>query len=93
MSDMSGKNRRKRADGRISIRVPTELRLEIRSIATARGKGDSTIVREVLKEYFQAVSGRETCLELARKGGLIGSVKNLPRDFSTNPRQFRGFGR
>lgn len=93
MSDMSRKNHRTRAASRISIRVPDELRLEIRSVASASGKRESVIVRDALAEYVESAGGRATCLDLARKAGLIGIVKNLPRDLSKNPKHFRGFGR
>lgn len=93
MCDMRGKNHRSRAAGRISCRVPSELRLEIRSVASAGGKRESAVVREALEEYVESAGGRVTCLDLARKAGLIGIVKDLPRDLSAHPRHFRGFGR
>lgn len=92
MYDMSGKNHRGRAAGRISIRVPSDLRLEIRSIASGSGRRESAVVRDALKEYVEMAGGRATCLELARKAGLIGMVKDLPRDLSTHRRHFGGFG-
>ena len=93
MCDMSGKKHRARAVSRISCRIPSDLRLEIRSVASVSGKRESAIVREALKEYVEAAGGRATCLDLARKAGLIGIVKNLPHDLSTHRRHFRGFGR
>ena len=53
----------------------------------------SDIVRQVLEEHLKQRKPRESCYELARELGILGSAKGLPTDLSTNPIHMEGFGR
>ena len=42
---------------------------------------------------MQQRTPRETCLDIAKRLGILGSAKGLPADLSTNPKHMEGFGR
>jgi predicted DNA-binding antitoxin AbrB/MazE fold protein len=46
-------------------------------------------ISEVTRTTADAVTN---CHDLAEKAGMIGSLKDAPRDLSTNPAHFQGFG-
>ena len=73
---------------RLSIRIPADLRRVIES----EGRTVSDVVREALSEHVRKVRKQESCYDLARRLGIIGSVKKAPRDLSTDRKHFRGFG-
>ena len=81
------------ATTRLSIRVAPRFRQRIRARAASVGKRESDVVRRALEEYLTNDRDRETCFELAESIGLIGMLKEAPRDLSTHPRHFKGFGR
>ena len=83
MSDMSSQ--------RITIRIPLSLGKSLKKQADMKGRPESEIVREALESYLRQAAG-QSAYELARQAGLIGRVKGAPRDLSTNPRHFKGFG-
>lgn len=83
MSDMAS---------RISVRLDEDLRKRLSEEASLTGKNESQILREALQARLRK-RGRQSCYELARKSGVIGSIKSAPRDLSRNPRHFRGFGK
>jgi Arc/MetJ-type ribon-helix-helix transcriptional regulator len=78
---------------RINVRVNEELKQELEAEARAKGINPSDVVREALQEHFRARPRRETCLDIARRIGLIGCAKGQPKDLSTNRDHFEGFGR
>ena len=52
------------------------------------------------REMFAALRAKtpfsardKTCYDLAREQGLIGAVRDSPRDLSTNRKRLHGFGR
>lgn len=79
------------ASQRITIRIPSSLGKRLKQQAGVKGRPESEIVREALENYLREAAG-QSAYELARRAGLIGRVKNAPRDLSTNPRHFKGFG-
>ena len=83
MSDMSSQ--------RITIRIPLSLGKRLKRQADVKGLPESEIVREALESYLRQAAG-QSAYELARQAGLIGRLKDAPRDLSTNPRHFKGFG-
>jgi len=85
MSDM--------ASDRITVRVPPALTSRLRSRSRAKGTTESEVIREALENYLGGESSHRTAYELAEEAGIIGLVKNAPRDLSTNPRHFKGFGK
>lgn len=85
MSDM--------ASNRISVRLPATLTERLRKRSRIGGKSESELVREALEGYLAQGSGEVTAYELAKGAGIIGTIKNLPKDLSTNRRYFKGFGK
>lgn len=85
MSDMASK--------RITVRIPEVLTARLRNRSRAKGSTESDLVREALENYLGNEPGERTAYELAKEAGIVGSVRNAPRDLSTNPRYMKGFGR
>jgi predicted DNA-binding protein len=85
MSDMSS--------GRITVRLPQALTTRLRSRSRAKGTTESELVREALENYLGHSEGGRSAYELAEEAGIIGSVRNTPKDLSTNPRHLKGFGK
>jgi Arc/MetJ-type ribon-helix-helix transcriptional regulator len=84
MSDM--------AMNRITIRIPEHLGKQLKKRADLKGQSESEIVREALENYLKKGPG-ETAYDMAKRLGVIGRFKGLPKDLSTNPRYFEGFGK
>jgi hypothetical protein len=78
---------------RINARVDEELKQELEAEARAKGINAADVVREALQEHFRARLRRVTCLDIARRIGLIGCIKGPPKDLSTNRAHLEGFGR
>lgn len=85
MSDMSS--------NRISVRIPEGLTSKLRSRSKAKGSTESDLVREALESYLSGPIAHQTAYDLAEASGIVGSVKNAPKDLSTNRRYFQGFGK
>lgn len=85
MSDM--------APNRITVRVTPKLGQQLRDQFRAKGQSPSEVVRVALEDYFDRNETGKSAYEMAKAAGLIGSVRRAPRDLSTNPRHFEGFGR
>jgi predicted DNA-binding protein len=80
------------ATARITVRLDGKLHRRLSATARARGKSESDIVRAALEEHLQGNGQVETCFDIAKRMKLIGAAKGLPKDLSTNPRYFEGFG-
>jgi metal-responsive CopG/Arc/MetJ family transcriptional regulator len=80
-------------DHRISIRVPENLETKLRGRARLKGQSESQLVREALETYLGQEAPARPAYELAEEAGLIGCVRRAPKDLSTNPRHFEGFGK
>jgi hypothetical protein len=76
----------------ISLRVPDELLVQIRSEAKAQGVTISLLVRKTLERAFpqRPMAGHVSSYDLARD--LAGSLKGLPKDFADNPKYMEDFG-
>jgi hypothetical protein len=81
------------ANERISVRLDVATQRRLAAEAEATGKNESDLVREALAAFFRRRPQPESCLELARRHGLIGCAEGLPPDLSTNKDYFEGFGR
>jgi metal-responsive CopG/Arc/MetJ family transcriptional regulator len=81
------------ADSRISVRIDSDTHQRLNEEVQATGKNESQVVREALAAYLRNRPNPESCLELARRHGLIGCSKRLPPDLSINRQHFEGFGR
>jgi metal-responsive CopG/Arc/MetJ family transcriptional regulator len=78
---------------RINVRVEGRLKQELEAVAREQGVSPSEIVRRALKEHLRRRAPRETCYDIAKRLGMLGSAKGLPPDLSTNPEYMEGFGR
>ncbi len=78
---------------RINVRVDVDLKQKLEAEARDRGVSPSEVVREALENHLKSNPRRETCLDIARRIGLIGCAKSLPKNLSTNRDHFEGFGR
>lgn len=77
---------------RINVRVDVQLKRELEAEAREKGVKPSEIVRQALEEHVRQRKPRESCLDLARRIGILGIYKDAPQDLSTNPEHMEGFG-
>jgi len=80
------------ASRRLSVRIEPKLQSSLRRRASLAQKSESVIVREALESYLAAVTEGVSAYDLALQAGVIGCAKPGPRDLSTNPKYFEGFG-
>lgn len=80
------------ASRRLSVRIEPSLQSSLRRRAALARKSESVIVREALESYLAAVTEEVSAYDLALQAGLIACAKPGPRDLSTNPKRFEGFG-
>lgn len=78
---------------RINVRVEERVKQELEAEARDKGVSPSEIVRELIEEHLRQQTPPENCLQLAERLGILGSIKGLPADLSTNPVHMEGFGR
>lgn len=80
------------ASQRISVRVSKNLSGRLQDESRIRGKTPSEVLRAALLAYLGRGRKAQSAYELAKQAGLIGSIPRAPKDLSTNPRHFKGFG-
>jgi Arc/MetJ-type ribon-helix-helix transcriptional regulator len=78
---------------RINVRLDPQLKEQLEATARAEGVRPSDVVRAALREHLKAKVPRESCLDIARRIGILGVYKGAPHDLSTNPEHMEGFGR
>jgi len=78
---------------RINVRVDQWLKQELESEAREKGISPSDVVRQALEEHLKKRTPHPSCLDIARRIGIIGIYKDAPHDLSTNPEHMEGFGR
>jgi predicted DNA-binding protein len=81
------------ATSRISARIPDALGRRLRKHARMKGTAESEVVREALETFLAKNEGARSAYEVAKEAGLIGCVRGAPRDLSTHPRHWEGFGK
>jgi hypothetical protein len=81
------------ASQRLTIRVPGDIARQLQEQSLSEGQTPSQLVRTALQEYLRARRRPRTAYDVAQELGLIGCVKGAPKDLSTNPRYFEGFGK
>ncbi|HEY2881313.1 MAG TPA: ribbon-helix-helix domain-containing protein [Pirellulales bacterium] len=79
-------------DGRLTIRVDKKLRASLAKLAKQRGATQSDVARAALEEFVKSQYPKESCLDLAKRLGIVGMIKSGPSDMSTNPKHMEGFG-
>jgi Arc/MetJ-type ribon-helix-helix transcriptional regulator len=80
-------------DQRITVRLDQDTKRRLEEEVTSSGSTESEVVRAALSIYLAKKAPASSCLELAKRHGLIGVSKKLPADLSTNPAHFEGFGK
>lgn len=78
---------------RITVRVPKTLQARLRASSRAKGQTPSDLVRVALEAYLGASGESGSAFEAAQAAGIIGCAGHAPKDLSTNPRYFEGFGK
>ncbi len=78
---------------RINVRLDARIGERLREEVRATGKNESEVVREALTTYFAKQGRAESALDLARRLGVVGCAKGLPRDLSMNKEHLEDFGR
>jgi metal-responsive CopG/Arc/MetJ family transcriptional regulator len=78
---------------RINVRLTEDLKRRLDLEAKIRGQTPSELVRQALEAHLKSTRAEETCLDIARRIGLVGCLKDAPPDLSTNRAYFEGFGR
>ncbi len=77
---------------RINVRVEGPVKQRLEADAKRKGTSPSAIVRQLIDEHYRQPAA-ENCLQLAERLGILGSIKGLPADLTTNPKYMEGFGR
>ena len=84
------------SDTRLTIRIGSRLRTELRKRAKLERKTESDIVRSLIERElaFQRprVHKKRTFYDALLESGLIGSAPDAPSDLSTNKEYMKGFG-
>lgn len=78
---------------RLTIRFDEKLIAQDRTAARRAGCSASEFIREALRLHLDATDRKESLLQKARRRGLVGVVRNLPSDLSTNKKYFENFGK
>ena len=78
---------------RINVRIEGRVKQQLEAEARMRGVSPSAIVRQAIEEHLGQRRPTESCHDLAKRLGILGSAKDLPPDLSTNPNYMEGFGR
>jgi hypothetical protein len=77
----------------ISVRLSKKLQKDLAAVVAATGKSEADILRAALQEYCAKQEFGPSAYDVAKKAGLIGCVKGLAPDLSTNKKYMEGFGR
>ena len=78
----------------LTVKISAALEREIARAARRQRISKSELARRAMQQYVsrsEAPAGSRSAADLA--GGLIGSIRRLPRDLSTNPRYLDDYGR
>jgi hypothetical protein len=77
---------------RVTIRISGELNRALRRKASLAGTTESEVIRQALVSHLEQLTPPASAFEIANRMGIIGSVKGLPPDLSTNGEHMAGFG-
>jgi hypothetical protein len=76
------------ASCRITVRIPKSLVAVVRDRSVAQGQTPSDLVRIALESISAGEDSPHSACELAQEAGLIGCVRQAPKDLSTTRRHF-----
>lgn len=74
------------------MRLDRRLKERLEAAARAEGVRPSDVVRAALRAHLDAGTSRPSCLDVARRIGIVGVYRDTPSDLSTNKAHFEGFG-
>ena len=77
---------------RINVRLGDELKNQLDAEAREQGVRPSDVVRQVLEEHLRRRQPQPNARAVAERLGLLGVIKGLPADLSTNSTHMDGFG-
>ncbi len=77
---------------RINVRLDAGLKGQLEAVARAEGVSPSEVVRAALRAHLDREKPALSCLDIARRIGIIGVYTDAPSDLSTNPDYMEGFG-
>ena len=77
---------------RVTVRLDPALHQDLTALARSTRRSVSDVLREALQRHVKRRGAEGNCYELARRAGIIGVVKGLPRDLSTRRAHFEGVG-
>jgi hypothetical protein len=79
----------------LSIKVPVQTKIRLKSIAKRRHSTPSALLREALEQVLagQKANGRPSLYDLSRDLLEKKRPNRAPRDLSTNPRYLDDLGR
>jgi Arc/MetJ-type ribon-helix-helix transcriptional regulator len=75
------------ASDRITVRVPKQIDVLLRSRCRATGQTRSDLIRAALEAFLARPERAGSAYDVAAKAGLIGCVKGAPKTLSTNGRK------
>lgn len=78
---------------RINVRIDQSIKQQLEIEAKQKGVSPSAVVRQALEEHFSRQSQPESARQLAERLGILGFIKGLPVDLTTNLEYMEGFGR
>lgn len=86
----------------MDIRLGRKLEERLEAVARQRGRSPAEVLRELIAKALSEASvgngappngAGQTLYDIAVECGSLGMADDLPRDLSTNPDHFDGFGR
>ena len=77
---------------RITIRITSDLRRRLQQAARHAGTRPSDLVRAAIERSLAPAEESPSAYDVFKRAGLIGALKNAPRDLSVNRKHFDGFG-
>ena len=79
-------------DERFTVRLSPQMCRRLKAAARRHGRRESDVVRDAVERQLAAEEASVSAYQLAKKAGLIGTVKAPIRNLSTNPKCLDGFG-
>lgn len=80
-------------NNRVTFRISGQLMAQVEELAAQRGVSESEVMRDAVEKAVRTTDEQDTCHDRARRLGIVGSAKRLPRDLSTSKKHFKGFAK
>ena len=80
------------SDNRITFRLASKLRNQLRRRAKSLGKPQTEIVRVAVEKELSEAARPPTFYDALVESGFLGCIPDAPPDLSTNKRNMEGFG-